>query len=209
MNSAVEDIKSRINIVDLIGEYVRLQKSGSGWKGLCPFHREKSPSFTVSEEKQFWHCFGCHKGGDIFSFINEIEGIEFKETLKMLAEKTGVELPVFSKNQIQATDDRKKILEILELSVKFYEKQLWDGAGKEKILAYLRGRGLMDSSIREFRLGYAPKGWDNLLKFLVGRGYDIQDIKKTGLLVERNKISNDQFLPPRRDPATAVAISPP
>jgi DNA primase len=190
MNSVVEDIKSRINIVDLIGEYVRTQKSGANWKALCPFHREKTPSFVINEEKQIWHCFGCGKGGDVFGFLMEIESIEFKEALKILAEKTGTELPKFSQGQIEVVDDRKKILEILELSTKFYEKQLWDGVGKEKILPYLRSRGLKDPSIKEFRLGYAPRGWDNLLKFLTGRGYANEDIAKTGLLVNKNEVSN-------------------
>ena len=97
MNSAAQDIKDRINIVDLIGEYIRTQKAGANWKALCPFHHEKSPSFMINEEKQIWHCFGCGKGGDVFGFLMEIEGIDFKEALKILAEKTGVELPRFSK----------------------------------------------------------------------------------------------------------------
>ena len=204
MNSAVEDIKSRINIVDLIGEYIRVQKAGSSWKGLCPFHHEKSPSFMINEEKQIWHCFGCGKGGDAFGFLMEIESIEFKDALKMLAEKTGVELPKFNKNEVEATDDRKKILEILELATKFYEKQLWDGMGKEKVLSYLRTRGLKDESIKEFRLGYAPNGWDNLLKFLTGRGYNITDIAKTGLLVEKNSanIPNTKYYDRFRDRIT-------
>ncbi|MFA5777299.1 MAG: DNA primase [Parcubacteria group bacterium] len=193
MNSVVPDIKSRINIVDLIGEYIRVQKAGSSWKGLCPFHHEKSPSFMINEEKQIWHCFGCGKGGDVFGFLMEIEGIEFKEALKILAEKTGIELPKFSKDQAEFVDDRKKTLEILELSTKFYEKQLWDGMGKEKILNYLRERGLNSDSMKEFRLGYAPNGWKNLLEFLTKRGYNTQDIIKTGLLVEKNKIPNSKF----------------
>jgi len=193
MNSAVQDIKDRINIVDLIGEYVRTQKAGANWKALCPFHHEKTPSFMINEEKQIWHCFGCGKGGDAFGFLMEIEGIEFKEALKILAEKTGVELPKFSKEQAEFVDDKKKTLEILELSAKFYEKQLWDGMGKEKILSYLRGRGLKDESIREFRLGYAPDGWDNLMKFLTGRGYSTGDVEKTGLLVSKNEAKSNSF----------------
>lgn len=193
MNSAAQDIKDRINIVDLIGEYVRTQKAGANWKALCPFHHEKSPSFMINEEKQIWHCFGCGKGGDVFGFLMEIEGIDFKEALKILAEKTGVELPRFNKSQPEFVDDKKKTLEILELAVKFYEKQLWDGMGKDKILDYLRKRGLNDQTIRDFRLGYAPNGWDNLLKFLMGRGYSTNDIAKTGLLVAKNEARGNGF----------------
>lgn len=193
MNSVVDDIKSRINIVDLIGEYVRIQKAGANWKALCPFHHEKSPSFMINEEKQIWHCFGCGKGGDIFGFLMEIEGVEFRESLKILAERAGVELPKFSRGQIQIADNRKKTLEILELATKFYEKQLWDGMGKEKILPYLRSRGLNDNSIREFRLGYAPNGWDNILKFLASKGYSAEDVARTGLLVTKNEVRGSKF----------------
>ncbi|HOW60643.1 MAG TPA: DNA primase [Candidatus Moranbacteria bacterium] len=183
MNKNVEEIKSRLNIVDVVGEYVRLTKAGANWKGLCPFHHEKTPSFTVNEEKQIFHCFGCTKGGDVLTFIQEIESIEFREALKMLAEKAGVELEEYKS---QDTDNKKRILEILELGTKFYETQLWKGAGKDKILKYLYDRGLTEESIKKFRLGYAPEGWINILNFLIERGYKIDEINKTGLLVEKS-----------------------
>ena len=186
MISSTEEIKSRINIVDLIGEYVRLTKAGANWKARCPFHNEKTPSFMVSEDKQIWHCFGCQKGGDIFGFVMEIEGMEFKEALKFLAEKSGVKLPEYRKEYHK---EASKVPEILELATKFYEKQLWDGVGKNKILGYLYERGLKNETIKEFRLGYAPNGWRNLLTFLIDRGYKIEEIAGTGLLVKRN---NDQ-----------------
>jgi DNA primase len=188
MDSAVEDIKSRLNIVDLVGGYVQLQKAGANWKARCPFHNEKSPSFMVNEEKQIFHCFGCGKGGDIFRFLMEIDGLEFKEALKILADRAGVKLEQRGKPE---SSDKKTILDILELSVKFYEKQLWDGAGKDKILKYLRDRGFKDETIRAFRLGYAPAGWRNLLTFLTNRGYKPQDIMKTGLLVQKTE-NNEQ-----------------
>lgn len=183
MQNNVEEIKARLNIVDVVGEYVRLTKAGSHWKGLCPFHHEKSPSFMVNEEKQIFHCFGCAKGGDMFSFVQEIESLDFRESLKMLAEKAGVQLEQFQGGQKQ--DNKKRILEALELATKFYEKQLWEGMGKDKILKYLRERGLSDESIQKFRLGYSPSGWDNILKFLTGRGFSIEEIASTGLLVQK------------------------
>lgn len=183
MNNNVEEIKARLNIVDVVGEYVRLSKAGANWKGLCPFHHEKSPSFMVNEEKQIFHCFGCAKGGDVFTFVQEIESMEFREVLKLLAEKAGVQLEEFKGGQ--QTDNKKRILEALELATKFYETQLWKGMGKGKILDYLHERALTDDSIREFRLGYAPSGWDNILKFLSERGYSLDEIEKTGLLVKK------------------------
>lgn len=186
MNSDVEEIKNRLNIVDILGEYIRLDKAGTNYKARCPFHNEKSPSFMVSEEKQIWHCFGCQKGGDIFGFVMEMEGLEFKEALKLLADKAGVELKRYDgKSEV----NKNRIFEILEITTKFYEYQLWEGPGKVKILSYLRERGLKDETIRDFRLGYAPKGWENILKFLTSRGYAVEEIFRSGLLVEKNKES--------------------
>lgn len=179
----MEEIRSRINIVDLISEYIRVQKAGASWKALCPFHHEKTPSFIISEEKQIWHCFGCGKGGDIFGFLMEMESLEFKEALKILAGKAGV---ILSKNKFDNSENKTKILEILELATKFYEKQLWEGMGRKKILPYFEKRGLKEGIIREFRVGYAPLGWRNLLEFLTGRGYSVQDIFKSGLLVNKS-----------------------
>jgi|WetSurMetagenome_2_1015567.scaffolds.fasta_scaffold55435_2 DNA primase len=184
MANDLEEIKNRLNIVDVLGEYIRLEKAGANWKATCPFHNEKTPSFSVSEEKQIWHCFGCQKGGDIFGFVMEMEGLEFRDALKLLAEKAGVELQGYSPKK---AEEKNKTLEILELATKFYETQLWKGNGKVKIIKYLRDRGLKDETIKEFRLGYAPPGWRNLLSFLLGRGYKTEEIKKTGLLVQKSE----------------------
>ncbi|MFZ2882714.1 MAG: DNA primase, partial [Candidatus Moraniibacteriota bacterium] len=140
------------------------------------------------EEKQIWHCFGCQKGGDIFSFVMEIEGMEFYDALKFLAERAGVEL---TKSAPGVVEKKNRTLEILELATKFYEIQLWKGAGKSKIINYLEERGLDDKSIKEFRLGYAPKGWRNVLDFLIKRGYKPEEISKTGLLVEKIRDKNN------------------
>jgi DNA primase len=184
----IDEIKNRLNIAEVIGEYIRLTKAGSNWKALCPFHNEKSPSFMVSEERGSWHCFGCGKGGDVFSFVMELEGVGFREALEQLAGKAGVELKKYSKgdwkNQ-ESRDDKVRLFSILELATKWYEKNLWEGRGKEKIFPYLRERGLNDQSIKKFRLGYAPDGWRNILEFLLKKNYTIEEIAKTGLLVEK------------------------
>ncbi len=182
MNNNVEEVKARLNIVDIVSEYVRLTKAGANWKGLCPFHHEKSPSFMVNEEKQIFHCFGCGKGGDVFTFVQEMESLEFREVLKMLADKAGVQLEQYKSED---SGNKKRILAALELATKFYETQLWKGMGKEKIMKYLHERGLTDESIKKFRLGYAPEGWRNILKFLTDRGFSLDEINKTGLLVEK------------------------
>lgn len=185
MGTDLEEIKSRLNIVDVLGEYLRLDKAGTNYRALCPFHNEKSPSFMVSEEKQIWHCFGCQKGGDIFSFVMEIEGLEFRDALKQLAEKAGVELKKITPGVVEK---KNRTMEILELATKFYEIQLWKGAGKEKIINYLKERGLTEETIKLFRLGYAPNGWRNILEFLTKRGYAVAEIEKTGLLVRKDEV---------------------
>lgn len=185
MGNDIEEIKNRLNIVDVLGEYIRLEKAGANFRATCPFHNEKTPSFMVSEEKQIWHCFGCQKGGDIFGFIMEIEGVDFREALKILAEKAGVKLTGYNPKK---AEEKSRTLEILELSTKWYEYQLWNGPGKIKILDYLRKRGLKDKTIKEFRLGYAPRGWENIFQFLKKRGYNINEIAKAGLLVEKKDI---------------------
>lgn len=183
MKTDLEEIKNRLNIVDIIGEYLRLEKAGGNWRGLCPFHNEKTPSFMVSEEKQIWHCFGCQKGGDVFSFVMEMEGLEFREALRILAEKAGVELV---KENPAVTERKSRTIDILELATKFYAFQLWEGPGKDRILSYLHDRGLSDEKIKEFRLGYAPKGWRNIFDFLMKRGYRLDEIVDSGLAIRKD-----------------------
>jgi len=182
MNSDVEEIKSRLNIVDVLSEYIRLEKAGTNFKARCPFHNEKSPSFMVSEDKQIWHCFGCQKGGDIFGFVMEMEGLEFREALIMLAEKAGVPIRKFNAKE---EGQKNRVLEILELATKFYETQLWKSSAAPKILAYLKNRGILENTLKEFRVGFAPDGWRNLLTFLLGRGYKEEEILKTGLIIKK------------------------
>ncbi|OGI26251.1 MAG: DNA primase [Candidatus Moranbacteria bacterium RBG_13_45_13] len=150
----------------------------------------------VSEERRSFHCFGCGKGGDIFTFVMEMEGIGFREALSQLAEKAGVQLKKWEAEDKKQEAGRKKLYQILELATKWYEKNLWEGKGKEKILGYLHERGLTDEIIKKFRLGYAPEGWRNILCFLTKRDFDIDEIERTGLLVERN--SKSETLNPKQ-----------
>ena len=184
-SGTTDEIKARINIVELIGTYVRLEKAGAHYKACCPFHQERSPSFMVNEERNMWHCFGCGKGGDAFAFVMEIEGLDFREALTLLAEKTGVELPKYQATDQGTKDSKDRLFSLLELATKFYEKQLWEGSGKEKILAYLRSRGLSDESIKKFRLGYAPDGWRHQLEFFTKKGFTTIELEQTGLLIKK------------------------
>ena len=124
-----------------------------------------------------WHCFGCGKGGDVFAFVMEIEGLEFREALKLLAEKAGVELPEYRSDGRAMAETKDRGLEILELATKFYEKQLWESERGKKMLAYLRDRGLSDESIQSYRLGYAPDGWEHVSKFLLSRGFRNEELE--------------------------------
>lgn len=187
MSTTTETIKARLNIVEVIGQYVRLQKAGNHWKANCPFHQEKSPSFTVSEERNMWHCFGCGKGGDVFAFVMEIEGIDFREALVSLAERAGVELPRYDGSQAANNERKSRSLEILELTTKFYEKQLWESDRGKKMLEYLHGRGLTDETLKTFRIGYAPDGWRFVFDFLLKRGFAVAELEQAGLVIRKNK----------------------
>ncbi len=184
----VKKIKDRLDIVEVISPYVKLQKAGINYKGRCPFHNEKTPSFFVTPERQIWHCFGCAKGGDMFEFIKEIEGVEFPEALKMLAAKAGVELPAYrpSAAEYGAKDTKTKLYEICELATKFFEKQFQSTTGK-KALAYLTDRGLTAATIKEFRLGFAPNDWEALSQFLQLRGYTETEIVEAGMAIRRDE----------------------
>ncbi len=186
--SDVAEVKSRINIVDVVGDYLRLERAGAGsWKGLCPFHQEKSPSFTVSEERQLWHCFGCSRGGDLFSFVMEKEGMDFREVLIALAERAGVELTNRRDSANSVTSDQKNtIRKILELSAQFFAHQLRKSDGGSGALDYLHGRALSDGSIEKFAIGFAPDGWRYLTDFLISRKFSVGDIVASGMAIAKS-----------------------
>ncbi len=174
----VDKIKERVDIVDLISSYLKLQKAGVNYKAKCPFHNEKTPSFSVSAERQIWHCFGCGKGGDIFTFVQEIEGADFPEALRVLARRAGIELEHFDSS---LQNEKTRLLEICDLADKFFQKQLRHSNVGARVLSYLKDRGVEKKSVEEFKLGYAPDSWDSLNNFLKGRGYGEQEIFNAGL----------------------------
>jgi len=180
----VEQIKERLNIVELIAEYVPLKKMGTSHKACCPFHNEKTPSFTVSESKQFFHCFGCGKGGDIFTFIQEIEGVEFAEALRILAKKANVELHFTNPRE---HNERTRLLDCLKSAADFYETTFKQFSQAEHARQYAADRGLQPETQKSFHLGYSPSAWDALLKFLKQKGYSEREIEKAGLSIRSPK----------------------
>ncbi|MCK5459916.1 DNA primase [Candidatus Parcubacteria bacterium] len=192
MLSHTEEIKSKLDVVDVLQEYIKLIPAGKNFKALCPFHQEKTPSFMVSPERQSWHCFGCSEGGDIFSFVMKIEGIEFIEALKLLAKKAGVQL----KPQDPKIVNRKnRLLDINELAKKFYAYLLKKSPAAESCRAYLRERKVSEQSVSDFELGYAPNFWDKTMSFLASKGYKQDEILASGLLVKKDGSSRcyDRF----------------
>jgi DNA primase len=182
----VEEIKSRLDVVDVIQGYLRLAKAGINYRGLCPFHTEKTPSFFVSPSRQSWRCFGCDSGGDIITFIEKIEGVEFREALRILADRAGVRLPA---DNPQARSEREALLAILEEAAKFYTQELVSNRGASA-RDYLTERGLKTETIQAFRLGYAPNDWRMLLEHLTQIGFKPEDIEKSGLAIRKAQSAN-------------------
>lgn len=180
----VEEIKERLNIVDIVQEYIPLQKAGTNHKARCPFHNEKSPSFTVSEQKQFYHCFGCDKGGDIFSFVQEMEGVEFPEALRLLAAKAGVTLKKQNKKE---ENEKSRLLDCIQLAAQFFHIALQQSQEGEKARTYIQQRGISDEMVKAFQLGYSADSWDALMNFLQKRGYTPQEMERAGLVVPSQK----------------------
>ncbi|MBI2599812.1 DNA primase [Candidatus Daviesbacteria bacterium] len=184
-----ELIKQKLNIVDLISEYLTLKKAGVNFKATCPFHNEKTPSFVVSPERQIWHCFGCQKGGDIFTFLIEKEGMEFKEALELLAKKAGITL----KQTASKKDFKERLFEVNLKAQEFYRYILTKHTLGKKALEYLQKRGVTNASIEEFGLGYAPNSWESLTKVLLKRGFTIAEIIAAGLAVPSKMGGYDRF----------------
>ncbi len=179
----IEEIRTRNDIVDVISGYVRLQKKGSSYFGLCPFHNEKSPSFSVSRQKQMYYCFGCGAGGNVYTFLMEYENFSFVEAVKYLADRAGIELPEaeYSKEAKEKADLKASILEINKLAAKYYYVQLKSERGKGAY-TYLKDRKLSDETITAFGLGYSNKFSDDLYKYLRKKGYSEELIRQAGLI---------------------------
>ena len=179
----IEEVRSRNDIVDVISGYVRLQKKGSSYFGLCPFHNEKSPSFSVSRQKQMYYCFGCGAGGNVFTFLMEYENFSFVEAVKFLADRAGIELPEmeYSKEAKEKADLKSTILEMNKLAAKYFYVQLKSERGSQAD-SYLKNRELSDETITAFGLGFSNKYSDDLYKYLREKGYSEDLIRQAGLI---------------------------
>jgi len=184
LGSPIEEIKSKLDIVELIGSYIKLQKTGINYRALCPFHSEKKPSFFVSPSRQIFKCFGCGKFGDVFKFVMEIEGLEFGDALRVLAKRTGVEL---RKQDPKLKTERKRLYDIMELACRFFERQLKESKTGLEVKKYLLERGINEESIKKWRLGYAPNTWQSLSDFLVSKGYEREEVVRAGLAIKKEQ----------------------
>lgn len=177
------EVKSKLSVLEIVGEQVELRKAGTTYKGLCPFHGEKTPSFVVTPARDSWHCFGCGEGGDIFSFVMRREGLTFPEALKRLAARAGIEVD----ERTSREDARKaRLREVLEQAIAFYHVVLTQSKTGASALEYLHGRGFTDETIERFQLGWAPGGWDQMIKMLQSRrNVAVAELAEVGLTSQR------------------------
>jgi DNA primase len=203
-----EEIKLKLDLAEVIGEYVPLKPAGSGaFKGVCPFHAERTPSFHVSRERQIWKCFGCDKGGDIFAFVMDMEGLSFPEALRFLAAKAGVEIPEY--RPTQATDKRDVLKKIHEVATEYYATCLREYPHGARVREYVQGRHIDAHLIDKFTLGASPDDWDVLSKYLLNKNFKPQDLidsglclkSKTGSLIDRFR---NRLMIPLADASGAV-----
>ncbi len=187
MNSPVSQIKERLPIEEVVSSYIKLEKAGANLKARCPFHNEKTPSFFVSPDRASYYCFGCGAKGDIFTFVEEFEGLDFKGALKILAERSGVPLVHFNKEK---EGEKEKLYKIMEEATCFFEKNL---AGGKEVLSYLENRGLEEKTIKDFRIGFVKDDWRELYTYLRDKGFTDSEIEKGGLAKKTEKGMYDRF----------------
>ena len=204
MQDAKEEVRARTAIEDVIGEYVQLKRAGRNFKGLSPFSDERTPSFVVSPEKQIWHDFSSGRGGDVFSFLMEVEGLEFREALQQLARKAGVELKEFdSKKSGDYAKKKQRLFEINELAARYYQQSLVSNSHVQEYV--FSKRKLTKQTVQDFRIGYAPGGGDALVSILKKRGFNERELSDAGVT---NRFGGDLFrsrmMLPLMDPAGKV-----
>jgi len=189
MQDAKEEVRSRLNIEDVIGEYVQLKRAGRNFKGLSPFSGERTPSFFVSPDKHIWHDFSSNKGGDVFAFVMEVEGMDFRQALEHLARKAGVDLSMYeNKGNQELAQKKRRLLEAHALAAKYYQQSLL--SNQHAIDYVFKKRGLSKQIMQEFMIGYAPTTGDALVLFLTKKGFSKRELADSGLT---NRYGGDMF----------------
>jgi DNA primase len=182
--SVIDEVKQKIDIVEIIGQYATLKKAGKNLTALCPFHSEKHPSFFVYPEQQSWHCFGaCNTGGDVFSFIMKKESLDFGEALRLLADRAGVVLPAYSA-RAEDKEEKEEFYKVNEAAALYYNNLLLNSPGAKKARAYVESRGFTDQTVSDFQLGFSPDTWEELKKYVAQKGYSEETMLSAGLLVQ-------------------------
>lgn len=176
-----DELRNRLSLSEIIGRRVKVVRAGREFKACCPFHSEKTPSFTINDEKQFYHCFGCGAHGDVIKFVMEHDNLEFRDAIEMLAAEAGMEVPKYSPQQAQQAKEEKSLHDIMEEATVFFERALRDARNRD-VLSYLHERGLSDETIVQFRLGYAPDDGQALRQYLRSKDYSDEMMHKVGLL---------------------------
>ena len=188
--SPVEQIKARLGIQDVLETYLKLEKAGGNYKARCPFHSEKTPSFVVSPDRDTFHCFGCGKSGDIFDFVSEIEGLDFRGALRVLADRAGVELKKESPAMKEKKSERDTLFAVMELATLWFEKHLYNN---KPVAEYLKKRGLSGDTAKSFRIGFVPEEWRGLYEHLATKGVNPEIMEKAGLVIKSPKGYYDRF----------------
>ncbi|MBI5531060.1 MAG: DNA primase [Candidatus Doudnabacteria bacterium] len=186
-NPALQEIKDRLNIVDVISGYIPVKKAGVNFKAACPFHHEKTPSLIISSQKQIWHCFGCGEGGDVFGFVSKYENLDFKETLKLLADKAGVKLPEYRPQDKALVDEKELLSRINNFAARYYHEVLTASPAGKEALDYLHARGLNDITIKNWQIGFAPDEFHFLEKALLKKNVALNDLVKAGVSAKNER----------------------
>ena len=184
--ATIEQIRAASDIVDVIGSYIPLKRAGANFMALCPFHREKSPSFNVSPQRQFFHCFGCHKGGDVFAFVREYENIDFVDAVRRLAERAHINIEVDAQGgKPEARHLKDQLLLIHEQITQRWQAALANDAAGQIARDYLAKRGVAADAVQLFRLGYAPDAWDDTVNWAKSKQFDLALVEQSGLVVRK------------------------
>ncbi len=195
MNQEIEQVKERLDIVEVVSSYLTLKRAGQNLKGPCPFHNEKTPSFMVNPERQIFKCFGCGEGGDVFTFIEKIEGVSFYNALKILADRAGVSLTpktIHRDGKEYKSDTKTTLFAINALAAQMYHKLLLSHPKAEYARKYLKGRGISQQTLVDFQIGFAPDSWDYIIRFMLSRNIFKKDLFKAGIVVQ-NKSGDDYY----------------